>query len=86
MQRIFVDFARGEDLDQRVEIGFADAWQLQGYELREGEHAILYETGSLEVEGILHQETRQSKAYWYAVPDWATRKDLDATAYLTGQA
>ena len=76
MQRIFVDFNRRLSLD-RVEVGFTDWGELRDLTLHEGERAIFYETGSLEVEGILHQETRQGKTYWYATPDWSTRKNLE---------
>jgi hypothetical protein len=75
MQRIPVDFSRVLE-ENRVEVGFADTWQLQNTILHEGEHIIVYETG-LEVEGILHAEQRLGKLYWYVIPDWATRKDTD---------
>jgi len=75
MQRIYVDFSRGESPD-RVEVGFADIWQLQSVDLREGEHVIVHDS-SLEVEGALHQEIRLGKRYWFAIPDWTTRQDTD---------
>ena len=78
MQRIYVDFSRGLSPD-RVEVGFADNWQLEGIDLREGERVILYDS-SLEVEGVLHQEKDQGKPYWYADADWATQKNYDIEA------
>jgi len=80
MQHIVVDFSRVL-ADDRVEVGFADESSLCGYTLHEGERVVLYETG-LEVEGVLQQETRLEKSYWYAIPDWAIRKDTDVTPHL----
>ncbi len=80
MQHIPVDFSRVLEPD-RVEVGFADSWQLRGFQLREGDRVILHETG-LEVEGILYKETRQGQPYWFAIPDWATREDVDVTPDL----
>lgn len=66
MQRISVDFSRGES-PERIEVGFGDSWQSKNVALREGEQVILYDS-SLEVHGVLYQEIRLGKPYWFAMP------------------
>ena len=79
MQRIFVDFGRG--IGDAIDL-LMTARPNVGLTLREGERIILYDS-SLEVEGIAHQDvTDQGESYWYALPDWATQKDLDVTPSL----
>ncbi len=84
MQRIYVDFSRGLSA-KRIEVGFADSWQLQNAHLQEGERVILYDS-TLEVEGILHQEIAQEKPYWYADGDWATQKNYEDAADVVQSA
>jgi hypothetical protein len=83
MQRIFVDFGRGTD--DAIDL-LMTARPNVGITLQEGERVILYDS-SLEVEGAAHQGTAmQGQTYWYALPDWATSKDLDVTPSLTQSA
>lgn len=76
MQRIPVDFSRVLS-PERVEVGFATDPGLVSRTLQEGERVVLYETG-LEVAGVLQCEIRQGQPYWYALADWATKRDTDA--------
>jgi hypothetical protein len=84
MQNITVDFSRVL-ADNRIEVGFADDPMLGERTFYQGERVLLQETG-LEVEGVLHSETRFGKLYWYAIPDWTTRKDEDVVPFLQQQA
>lgn len=79
MQRMFVDFGRG--IDEAIDL-LMTARPNVGVTVQEGERIILFDS-SLEVEGIAHQGfTPQGEAYWYAIPDWTTSKDLNATPSL----
>jgi hypothetical protein len=83
MQRVFVDFGRG--IDDGVDLLLA-ARPNVGIRVQEGERIILYDS-SLEVEGIAHQGiTAYGEPYWYAIPDWATSKDVDEVPSLTQQS
>ncbi len=80
MQRIFADYndLGMYDDPNRVELGFeGERVGLEGVELREGEHVILHEPGSLEAEGVLHMEMIDGRRYWYGVIDRATLHDVD---------
>lgn len=66
-------------------MGFATDPGLVGWTLQAGERVTLYETG-LEVEGVVQRETRQVQPYGYALADWATKRDDDATPSLSASA
>ncbi len=83
MKRIYVDFGKG--IDDQVDVAFAGEGELRGVTLCEGERVILYDS-SLEVEAVAHEDRVEGRPFWYAIPDWATRKDRDVTDSLTSQA
>jgi len=81
MQRVFVDYGRGTDDEIPLLLtSSANA----GVCVTEGERVLLYDD-SLEVEGVVHQGTNaRGISYWYANPDWTTRRDLeDSPAWPT---
>ncbi len=87
MQRIFADFSRlgmhGPGHEAEIDLGYDDSPNLTGHELHEGEHAIFYETGSLEAIGTLVSTTVAGdkgtrRCFWIAQLDLSTIRHLDA--------
>ena len=76
MKRIYVDFGKG--IDDQVDMAFAGEGEISGVDLCEDERIIVYDS-SLEVEAIAHADRVDGRPFWYAIPDWSTRKDLDVT-------
>jgi hypothetical protein len=90
MQRIWVDYNDYNDPYDKhgepgVRVGFEDAWQLVGYDLREGLPALFVAPDDLEMGGTLRGEMLHGKMFWYGALDPATtrhyvRADLSAEA------
>ena len=89
MQRIFADFSRlgmhGPGHESEIDLGYDNSPNLAGHELREGERAIFYETGSLEAIGILISTSEvtpdgQQRRFWIAQLDMATLRSLDQSS------
>jgi hypothetical protein len=85
VQHIIVDYNDHwwEDGEECVQVGFEDAWQLTGYDLRDGSPALFIQPCDLEMAGTLRRMTAQAKPYWYGVVDPSTlrhyvRADLRA--------
>jgi|GEM_PF-3091308 len=77
MKRVFVDYGRGSG--DEVPLLLTSSANV-GIRVTEGEQVILYDD-SLEVIGTIHQANNLLDiSYWYALPDWATRHDLDEMA------
>lgn len=84
MQRIFADFSRlgmhGPGHEAEIDLGYDDSPNLAGRELREGERAIFYETGSLEAIGTLTSTIvggDTGRRFWIALLDMSTIHPLD---------
>jgi hypothetical protein len=73
MQRVFVDYGRG--IGNEIPLLLTSSANATVH-VTEGERVLLFDD-SLEVEGVVHQGTNPlGIAYWYAIPDWATRHDI----------
>ena len=72
MQRIYVDFGKG--INGQIDIAYTGDSPLQSVTLHEDEEVILYDS-SLEVHAIVHQDSSDGRAFWYAIPNWATQQN-----------
>jgi hypothetical protein len=79
MQRIVVDYndySHFQDpIHWGVSVGYEDAWQLTGYDLRDGSPALFVAPRDLEMHGVLRCETRHGKTYGYGEVDPSTQRD-----------
>jgi len=83
MKRVFVDYGRGNG--DEVPLLLTSSANVD-ISLTEGEQVLLYDD-SLEVTGTVHQGNNLlSVSYWYALPDWATRHDLEEMAPVISAA
>ncbi|MEO7000180.1 MAG: hypothetical protein ABI068_00095 [Ktedonobacterales bacterium] len=85
MQRIPVDFNSLMRYDnQRIELGQEGTWQ--GDELpllHTGERIIVYDE-EMEVAGVVEYDVAHH--VWLAIPDWSTRRFIEAIAPQTADA
>lgn len=74
MLKVRVDFNAMTKDGEKVIIGQA----LKGVTVSPGDRIIIYEPHDFEVEAIVEYEIEENynREWWYAVPDWSTRRDL----------
>ena len=83
MQRMFVDYGRGSG--DEVPLLLTSSANV-GITVAEGDQVLLYDD-SLEVVGTVHQDTNPlGIPYWYVLPDWTTRHDLEEMAPVISTA
>ena len=73
MIRIWVDFNNMTKDGEKVVIPPGD-----GITLTPGERIIVYDPYDFEVEAIVEYEIEEknNRGWWYAIPDWSTRRDI----------